>query len=90
MRIVWDEAKRRTNLATHGLDFADASDRFAWRTALILPSYEGRHGHARFVATGELDGRLVTLVFTPLGQEAVSFISLRPASRKERIRHEQA
>ena len=23
MRIVWDEAKRLTNLAKHGLDFAD-------------------------------------------------------------------
>jgi uncharacterized DUF497 family protein len=41
----------------------------------------------RFVAVGEYDaGITVTVVFRPLGAEAVSVISMRPASRKERNR----
>ena len=88
MRLVWDEPKRLRNRAPppqgHGLDFADARDRFEWTTALISPSYPGRDGATRFMAIGFLDGRLVALVFAPLGAEAVSAISLRIASNRER------
>lgn len=86
--MVWDEPKREKNRqpppAGHGLDFADARDRFVWETALITPSHPGRHGDARFTAVGLLDGRLVTLVFSVLGTEAISAISLRTASNRER------
>lgn len=88
--IVWDEPKRRRNVETHGLDFVDARDRFVWDGALILPTYPSRHGTPRFAATGYLDGDLVTLVFAPLGTEALSFISLRPASRRERRGYDEA
>jgi uncharacterized protein len=90
MNVVWDEPKRSRNVETHGLDFADARDRFAWAGALILPTHPGRHGTPRLTATGYLDGDLVTLVFAPLGTEALSFISLRPASRRERRRYDDA
>jgi hypothetical protein len=89
MRYVWDEPKRLSNLRTHRLDFADAEERFDWETAQIAPSYRGKRGEARFVAVGFLDDDLVALVFAPLGMEAVSFISLRPASRKERKRYDE-
>ncbi|WP_082552317.1 BrnT family toxin [Methylobacterium sp. Leaf456] len=86
--MVWDEPKREKNRqpppAGHGLDFADARDRFIWETAVIAPSHPSRHGGGRFKAVGLLDGRLVTLVFSPLGTEAVSAISLRIASNRER------
>jgi uncharacterized DUF497 family protein len=29
MKVVWDESKRLTNLAKHGLDFADLDSDFA-------------------------------------------------------------
>ena len=32
MKILWDEPKRRANIATHGLDLADAES-FDWETA---------------------------------------------------------
>lgn len=83
MIVVWDEPKRLQNLATHGLDFADARDRFEWDTALVISTHPGKRGGVRFSASGFLDGRLVTLVFSPLGREALSFISLRRASFKE-------
>jgi len=90
MEIVWDEPKRDRNLRSHGLDFAAARDRFDFAGAWIEPSYPGKDGRARFIAVGPLDGDIVTLVFSRLGTEAISLISLRRASRKERKRHEQA
>jgi len=54
MKIVWDEPKRRLNLERHGLDFADLSFDF-FSSAMVYPAKSGR-----FVAIGELDGRLMS------------------------------
>jgi uncharacterized DUF497 family protein len=82
MKIVWDEPKRLANLAKHDLDFADLDPDF-FAAAMVSPTKRGN----RFVAVGEYDaGIIVTVVFKPLGAEAVSVISMRPASRKERSR----
>jgi len=81
MLIVWDEIKRETNLAKHGLDFADLDAEF-FAEAIVVPSYDNR-----FVAISEWHGEwIIAVVFHPLGQEALSIISMRPASRKERSR----
>lgn len=94
MHMVWDERKRASNLLPepegHGLDFVDARDRFEWETALIVPTYSGRDGRPRLLAIGWLDDHLRVLVFSALGTEAVSAISLRPASRKERELFDEA
>ena len=82
MRIVWDEPKRRSNLATHGFDLADA-ELLDWDTMVIVPGHPARDGR-RFRAIGLLDSDLVTVVFSRLGTEAVSVISMRPASNAER------
>jgi uncharacterized DUF497 family protein len=86
MRIVWDAPKRRTNFEVHGLDLADAES-FDWDTAIIVPGHPGRDNRPRFRAIGWLNDELVTVVFSPLGTEAVSVISMRRASRKERMLH---
>jgi uncharacterized protein len=78
MKIVWDEPKRLTNLAKHGLDFADLDPDFFSGAAF------GTTDKGRFVAVGEWAGITITVIFRPLGAEAVSVISMRPASRKER------
>lgn len=80
MRIVWDEPKRLANLAKHGLDFEDVDPIF-FETAVVRPAKQGR-----WQAFGSLQGTLVALVFAPLGSEALSLISLRTASAKERKR----
>lgn len=83
MRLVWDEPKRRQNIAKHGLDFADLLPDF-FLTADVGPAQSGR-----FKALGEFDGRLiVAVVFRPLGSEAFSIISMRPASKQERRRRQ--
>jgi uncharacterized protein len=81
MRIVWDEPKREANLSKHRLDFADLDEIF-FDGALFLPSY-GR----RWRAIGETIQGVVSVVFVTLGTEAVSVISMRPASRYERKLH---
>lgn len=78
MKIVWDETKRQSNLAKHGMDFADLSLEF-FETATVLPAKEGR-----FMAINVLLGGVVTVVFARLGTEGISIVSMRPASTKER------
>ncbi len=80
MKIVYDPPKRMTNLDKHGLDFADLEDGTFFETALVIPSRDGR-----FKAVGWLgDVLVIVVVFKPLGTEALSVISMRPASIKER------
>ena len=76
--IVWDEPKRQTNLAKHGLDFADLDEGFFLASA-VVPANDGRH-----MAIGRLADGTIAVVFATLGIEGVSVISMRPASRKER------
>ncbi|WP_313192624.1 BrnT family toxin [Shinella zoogloeoides] len=79
MKIVWDEPKRETNIAKHGLDFASLSFEF-FLSAKVVPSTDGRH-----LAIGEFNGMIIiAVVFKLLGSEALSVISMRPASTKER------
>ncbi len=79
MQIVWDEPKRLANLEKHGLDFAD----------LTLVFFEGAVVRAtkldRFQAIGHLgESPALSVIFSPLGREALSVISMRVASKKER------
>ena len=80
MLIAYDETKRQSNIAKHGLDFASLTVEF-FEAAAIFPAKNDRA-----LAIGELDGRMViAVVFRPLGSEAIAVISMRPASRKERM-----
>ena len=79
MKIVWDEPKRLANLEKHGLDFADLNETF-FDNAVVIPSHKNR----RWIAVGVNIRGVVVVVFVRLGREAVSIISMRPASRNER------
>lgn len=87
--IIWDEPKRLANIARHGIDLAEA-DRFGWEDALIRPTNQGRSDHPRFKAIGLLGDRVIVVIFSPLGSEAISVISMRPASTKERMGYDQS
>jgi uncharacterized protein len=78
MRIVWDEPKRLANLDKHGLDFADLNEAF-FESALVLPAR-----NRRWAGIGKNIRGVIVVVFVKLGVEAVSVISMRPASRNER------
>jgi uncharacterized DUF497 family protein len=90
MEIVWDEPKRLRNLETHHLDFADIHGRFAFNEAVTVLAHPGNDGRRRFKAIGFLDTQLIAVVFSPLGTEGISLISMRHASRSERRLYEQS
>ena len=70
--------KRLANLDKHGLDFADLNETF-FDTALVLPSHA-----KRWRGIGKNIRGVIVVVFVTLGKEAVSVISMRPASKYER------
>ena len=85
MLITWDEHKRLANLSKHGLDFAHFETAFEIETALEFPTRASRTGRRRNLLIGWWSERLVVVVVvSPLGSEAVSLISIRPADQKER------
>ena len=80
MRIVWDEPKRQAVLRERGLDFAEVTPEFLVSAELVAV-----RGDRRLVV-GLLGGRAVAVVYAPLGSEAVSIVTMRPANPKERRR----
>ncbi len=78
MKIVWDPPKRLANMAKHRLDFASLTEEF-FADARIISAKGGR-----YLAIGEDVNGVVCVVFAILGLEAISVISMRPASPKER------
>ena len=77
--FIWDLIKELANIEKHNLDFADLTIEF-FATSIVLPTKA-----ERFMAIGEFQGRtIIAVVFRPLGSQALSVISMRPASNKER------
>ena len=79
-RFVWDEQKRRNNLAKHALDFAEVPKidfDFAVYDEDVFVYKERRD-----VLIAPLGEQLVFMAFTERG-DAVRVISLRPASNIE-------
>lgn len=79
MKITYDEPKRLTTLAERGLDMAELDFDFFERSTLLTAKA------GRYMAIGEFKGEIIiAVVFKPLGSEAISVISMRRASKKER------
>ncbi len=78
MEIVFDEPKRLANLNKHGVDFATLDLEFFLHSK-VVPAREGR-----VKALGLHKGRYISVIFKPLGVEAISIISMRRASKNER------
>jgi uncharacterized protein len=86
MRFEFDPAKDERNIKERGISFALSAE-FDWTTALVLRS--DRVGEARYMAMGEIAGRLHVLVYTKRGQ-TLRIISLRRANNREVKRYEKA
>jgi uncharacterized protein len=86
VRFEFDPAKNERNIKERGISFALSAE-FDWTTALVLRS--DRTGEARYMAVGEIEGRLHVLVYTKRGQ-ALRIISLRRANSREVKRYEKA
>ncbi|HMG47921.1 MAG TPA: BrnT family toxin [Allosphingosinicella sp.] len=79
--ISFDRAKRRRNLAKHGLDLADAERLFA---GIHIDQLDDRfdYGEERYVTAGLLGTDVVVCVWADWG-EVRRIISLRRASADE-------
>jgi uncharacterized DUF497 family protein len=81
MRFEWDDAKRKSNLKAHNLDFAEAKIVFGG----LIASYEDdrfRYNEQRFVTLGLLRGVPVSIVHTE-SQDVIRIISFRRATLHE-------
>jgi uncharacterized protein len=81
VKIVFDDPKRALTLARRGLDFTDLTIEF-FAGATIIQAKD-----SRFKAVGEFGSTIITVIFKPLGSEALSVISMRRANRSERKGH---
>jgi len=80
MEFEWDEAKRLSNLAKHGLDFANSSQ-FDWAGATILSDRRVDYGENRFRAFAMLNEEFCSIAYTLRGA-VTRILSLRLANRK--------
>jgi uncharacterized DUF497 family protein len=86
-RLEWDEAKRRSNLWRHGIDFAEVADVFVSAPFTVTDDrYD--YGETRYLTLGLLRGRVVAIVHTET-ENLIRLISARWASKHEEIKYFQ-
>ena len=76
----WDEAKSLRNFEKHGIDFDAAAEIFL---GPIILHRSDRADEERWTALGELEDRLIVVVFTWRG-DAMRIISARHARKNEK------
>ena len=78
MELIWDETKRLANLDKHGFDFEEVVF-FDWQNAVFVRAHSNR-----IKAVGRYRNGSAVLICATLGTEAISIVSFRIASPKER------
>jgi uncharacterized DUF497 family protein len=82
MICEWDEAKNRSNLARHGLDFADA-EHVLTGPCVTFVDKRFDYGEERLITLSLLAGRVVIIAHAPRGADITRIISMRKANRRE-------
>ena len=82
MRFEWDERKRLSNLAKHGVDFADLEPVFAGDTVTVIDDRFDYSEH-RFISLALLNGIVLAIAHTET-DEVIRFISARRATTYEK------
>jgi uncharacterized DUF497 family protein len=81
MQNIWDENKRLSNIANHGVDFRDLAG-LEWRRALIFEDQRRDYGETRLIAMAPLRARVHVVVFVERNA-ARRIISARKANSRE-------
>lgn len=81
MKFTWNEGKRQSNLAKHGIDFAKAEIVFRGVT-FSFEDERFKYEEQRFITIGMLGGAVVVMAHTSAEKE-VRVISMRKATRSE-------
>ena len=88
MRFEWDETKRKTNLAKHGIDFEDVPEMFT-NPMLVGPDARKDYGEPRQIGFGFIRGRLIAVAFTEREPELIRIISARKANQREETYYQE-
>ncbi len=81
MEFTWDEAKRRSNLKKHGLNFADAARVFEG-PMIVFEDDSENCGEERLIGIGMLDALIVLIVHVE-STETIRIVSMRKADSNE-------
>lgn len=89
VRFEWDEAKRRANIAKHGVDFLDVPEMVS---GFILIGSDTRkdYGETRKIGFGFVRGRLMAVAFTEREPNSIRIISARKANKREKAHYQEA
>ncbi|MFL5178258.1 MAG: BrnT family toxin, partial [Microvirga sp.] len=86
MEFGWDPAKRESNLAKHGIDFAGVGSCFADPDRHVWHDARRDYGEARFNILARRGSRVLHVTFTVRGQVAW-LISARKANPREQRKY---
>ena len=81
MNVIWDEAKRESNLRKHGIDFADVQELFEGHTVTFED--ERNYGEERFITIGLLHFQVVVIIYVYRDENGIRLISARRATNYE-------
>lgn len=87
MDYEWDDAKRKTNVRKHGIDFVDVPGLSEGYT-ITMEDTRFPYNESRFVTIGLLKGRVVAVAHTEHG-EKIRIISARKATKHEELSYFQ-
>lgn len=87
MKFEWDEAKRRTSLTRHGIDFAELAPVFE-DAPLTVSDDRYDYGERRFFTLALFKGEVVAITHTETEDSVIiRLISARKATRNEEIKY---
>jgi uncharacterized DUF497 family protein len=85
----WHRAKAASNLAKHGVTFAEGATVFGDEDALMIPDPDHSEEESRFILVGRSRLRRLLVVVSVERGERVRIISVRRAVRKETRQYEE-
>lgn len=81
-KFEWDEEKNQINIQKHKISFEVAKFLFENPLATILDDRVD-YNEKRYIGLGELESRLMVVVYTVRTQNIIRIISLRKANNRE-------
>jgi uncharacterized DUF497 family protein len=89
VEFEWDENKNQENIRDRGIDFRDMINIFLDPFYIEEEDTRRDHGEQRFKVIGEVNGRVLVVVYTYRG-EKIRIISARKAEPYERRKYYQS
>ena len=86
LEFEWDDEKAASNLAKHGVAFADADA--CSTTSMHYSDRSMDYEEERFIGIGIVNGLVLTVVYTERG-DRIRLISARKATRHEQKAYDQ-